>query len=85
MKGHDSSSHAERSYAYIHVCAPHACVYVCAHALCILMVVLRLTGQSKKEASLSYFTTLLQRCPTPVVAGSSQVEGGGRGLHQGHQ
>lgn len=64
------------------------CVYICTRVcVCNLMVVLRLTGRAKseKEPSLSCFPTLLQRCPTPVVAGSSQVEGRGRGLHQGHQ
>lgn len=37
-------------------------------------------AKREKETSLSCFPPLLQRRPTPIVAGSSQVEGGGRGL-----
>lgn len=37
--------------------------------VCVLRVMLRLTGRakSKKEACLSYIPKLLQRCPTPAV------------------
>lgn len=56
--------------------------YICAY-LCVntFMIVRRLIRQREKRKHLfSCFPTLLQRRPTPIVAGSSQVEGGGREL-----